>query len=252
MPSPLYHLRRALRFWRLSGYWKSLRHKHRGQRGFVIGNGPSLKAADVDRLQGEVAIASNKIYLIYDQTAWRPTYFTISDPIVWDKIVDDLHQHQPLVWVPHFLPYQKCQAEVRRWRNLGPSANGPNGAGFSDDLAHGVYGGDTVTFENLQLAVHLGLDPIYLIGCDHYYGGEEKIIAGTKTVEVTQGNHFHPNYREKGEVANVARIELMDHAYATAQAYAEAHGVRIYNATRGGYLEAFPRADFDEIAPPKS
>ena len=35
--------------------------------------------------------------------------------------------------------------------------------------------------------------------------------------------------------------------YDIAQEYAGAHGFRIYNATRGGQLEAFPRVDFDEV-----
>jgi len=49
--------------WRSRRYWASVKGRYAGRRGFVIGNGPSLKAADLELLRDEVCIASNKIYL---------------------------------------------------------------------------------------------------------------------------------------------------------------------------------------------
>ena len=67
-------------------YFNSIKDIHKGQRGFVVGNGPSLKACDLTKIRGEVSIASNLIHLIYDQTLWRPTYLTVVDPLVWEKM----------------------------------------------------------------------------------------------------------------------------------------------------------------------
>ena len=36
-------------------------------------------------------------------------------------------------------------------------------------------------------------------------------------------------------------------AYKSAKKYADSHGIRIYNATRGGKLEVFERIDFDSL-----
>ena len=36
-------------------------------------------------------------------------------------------------------------------------------------------------------------------------------------------------------------------AYKSAKKYADAHGIKIYNATRGGKLEVFERVDFDTL-----
>ena len=36
-------------------------------------------------------------------------------------------------------------------------------------------------------------------------------------------------------------------AYQSAKKYADAHGIKIYNATRGGNLEVFERVDFDSL-----
>ncbi|NQU09812.1 hypothetical protein HQ590_03405, partial [bacterium] len=70
--------------WRLAAY----RNRHRGRRCFVLGNGPSLRTADLDRLQTEITFASNKIYLAFDQTAWRPTYYTVVDLLVAENNSD--------------------------------------------------------------------------------------------------------------------------------------------------------------------
>jgi len=39
----------------------------------------------------------------------------------------------------------------------------------------------------------------------------------------------------------------VERAYKTAKKYADRHGVKIYNATRGGNLEVFERVDFDTL-----
>ena len=45
-----------------------------------------------------------------------------------------------------------------------------------------------------------------------------------------------PTYNPKTEMA-----------YQAAEKYAEEHGIKIYNATRGGRLEVFERVDFDSL-----
>lgn len=59
-----------------------LKDIHRGNRAVVIGNGPSLKISDLDRLKDEITFASNRIYLAFEDTEWRPTYYTMCDAVV--------------------------------------------------------------------------------------------------------------------------------------------------------------------------
>lgn len=45
-------------------------------------------------------------------------------------------------------------------------------------------------------------------------------------------------------------VAMKDHQfwnYQAARRYAETHGIKIYNATRGGELEVFERVDFDSL-----
>lgn len=231
-------------------YWKQLKGKCIGKRGWVIGNGPSLKIDDLDRLKNEVCIASNKIHLAFEQTTWRPSLITVVDKVLWPKIRKSGEEHYEKIHFPRSLCSFRdlLNRKYKYWNALPNADTDPDTElRFSDDVAKGVHGGYSVTFDNLQIAVHLGLNPIYIIGCDHFYAGECPDDVSKKTIEVKELNHFHPDYRKKGEVVTPANIEGIDLAYRHARSYGKSNGIEIYNATRGGHLEVFERRDFDRV-----
>ena len=231
-----------------AAYFLSLKDKYKGQRGFVIGNGPSLKLDDLNMLIQEVSIASNKIFMIFKDTPWRPTVYSIVDDLVWEKIYDQLPAKKLVPVITSQLPAKSIPHHTAKY--LGNAADlysSGQGLCFSQNVCEGFYGGYSVTFENLQLAAHMGLNPIYLIGCDHYYHGESEVTPQSQVTEGTQANHFIPGYRAPGEIVNPAPIKEMTQAYEVAKKYGDEHGIKIYNATRGGHLEAFPRVCFDEL-----
>ena len=229
-------------------YWNSLKGAKSGTRAWIIGNGPSLRMADLECLKNEVTIASNKIYLAFGKTNWHPTYYTISDYLVWEKVRRCISRYVDIVHISSRLPLYR-KKNVRSFRALRRFVEPKKGIrGFSSDLGVGAFEGGTVTFVNLQFAVHLGCDPIYLIGCDHSYRQPEQKTSKQRTFEVgREQNHFDPSYRRKGEIVNYASIPRMEDAYRCTFEFAEANGITIMNLTRGGELEVFPRGDFDEI-----
>lgn len=229
-------------------FWRSNRNSFAGRPGWVIGNGPSLRIGDLERLRDEVSIASNKIYLGFAQTTWRPSYYTCSDKLVWEKVQPALPGLFPTVIGLSTMPLPQVDISYRVARMLAGHRSVQDA--FSVDCGHGVYGGRTVTYFNLQIAAHLGLNPIYLLGCDHYYAGETGTAqVGEIVRHAVSSNHFVPNYRQPGERVNSAPILEMNEAFAAARGAAEARGIRICNATRGGHLEVFERVNFDDVAP---
>lgn len=235
-------------------YFKRLKNKFRGRRGFVIGNGPSLRVEDLARLSGEITVASNKVYLAFPQVSWRPTIFTVVDPLVWEKVRRDLPPEIERVYLAHYLePGNETHCPIHVWRTLSYAGelrereSRFRGVEFSTDLTKGLYGSCTVTYENLQIAVYLGLSPIYIIGCDHYYAGESNVVRGQPVTAGNHTNHFLPNYRQPGEVVLPAPITIMDRGYREARLFSERFGIPIFNATRGGHLEAFVRVNFDSL-----
>ena len=234
-------------------YWKKIKSIHSGKPGIVIGNGPSLKIDDLSRIHelGLISIASNKIFYAFEKTKWRPNYYTISDTLVWAEIKNKIHEDINIVHAPSFLDYRGCNIKVKNWKNLSNRFNRESKP-ISDNLSVGAAAGFTVTFENIQLAMHLGLNPIFLIGCDHYYEGEKEFTKKGELVKHTnKKTHFISNYRKSGDFNNPASISKMTKSYKIAKLYSEKKGIKIFNSTRGGHLEVFDRIDlntvFDEI-----
>ncbi len=224
-------------------YWIELKGKYKGQRGFVIGNGPSLIMSDLEAIKDDISIASNKVYLAFPETTWRPDFYTVADPLVWEKIKNIVVELFPQVHIPTYLSKTSAK-NIKYWKavHLTPFSR------FSGNLADKAVSGQTVTFENIQLAVHLGLDPIYIIGCDHNYPGEGiNVKAGNAIKQGEQQTHFIKNYRKPGESVLPAPIQDMEIAYQSAKDYCDKHGISIYNATRGGQLNIFERALLDEV-----
>jgi len=223
-------------------YWVNMKDKYKGKRGFIIGNGPSLLPEDLEALKNEISIASNRIYLMYPKTNWRPTVYTIADSILWPKIKDEVKNLNETVHLPNYLKFEGSD-NVKYWKS--PFSIG--GRKFSLDITEGAYGGHTVTYENIQIAMYLGLNPIYLIGCDHNYPGEKDVTAGIAIKQGSEQTHFTKEYRVPGEKVLPASILNMEASYRAANQVANEHGVEIFNATRGGRLDVFNRADLDKL-----
>ena len=71
---------------------KSYKNIHKGQRCFIIGTGPSLTADDLNKLKNEVTFGSNRIFEIFSQTDWRPTYYMNQDYKLICKYVDEIKE----------------------------------------------------------------------------------------------------------------------------------------------------------------
>jgi hypothetical protein len=90
-----------------------LRGSAAGERCFVIGNGPSLTTSDLDLLRGELAIASNGIFLAYSQTEFRPTYYLVEDTLVAEDRAGEIAEIRGSTQV---LP-------LTSWPRWGPETN---------------------------------------------------------------------------------------------------------------------------------
>lgn len=228
---------------------QALHNRYLGERCFIIGNGPSLTWGDLDKLLPEYSFASNKIYLSYEFTQFRPSFYIVIDSYVFDNNQEEIEQIDSLKLFPSFF-----EEKVRGTNAIFFRTGGPNLGGFGAEPVFGkhFYGGYSVIFAQLQLAWYMGFRKLYLIGMDHTWqlpAGEEPERDGYYQVLVGGGevNHFHPGYRKPGEKWTLPQPKEQEIAYRHARSYIEAHGGTIQNATRGGKLEVFDRVDFDSL-----
>jgi len=245
---------------------KAYKDRHAGRRAFVIGNGPSLKIADLDRLKGEITFACNKVYLAFVQTDWRPTYYSVSDELVahnnreviaglqLTKILSDcvrpyFNFEDASVWIRE-LPVRGSFKSSDDYDDDGTMSHP-----FSDNLLVGFYGGGTVTYQMLQLAYYMGITEVVMIGIDFSFQTPKEvtksgILAAKHDAALkSEGevNHFHPDYRKPGELWGIPILALQLRSYRAALKHFQAAGRTVVNASRQTKLEVFPHANLDEI-----
>lgn len=86
----------------------------------------------------------------------------------------------------------------------------------------------------MQIAVKKGYDEIVLLGCDLGYKDKKQ-------------NHFHPDYEHGGEQPSTdANLNaLHGHIQALNWIRRTHSNVKVYNATRGGFLELWERIELE-------
>ena len=220
---------------------------HDGEDCVIIGNGPSLRVQDLDKLyQLHIpTFACNRVTLVFDQTKWRPTYYFISD----EKILEGYTDHVDGVPENHrFFPKTFRDKGLHGvFYGGGPEAHDYTKEGmFSLDASDGVYGGGSVTTEMLQFAYYMGFRNIYLIGVDFSYAVNNPLNNQTYAYQGEQ-NYFIKGYLKPGEIAAIPNVQANLLAFHAAKEAAEANGFSIKNATRGGKLEVFERVDLDAL-----
>jgi hypothetical protein len=225
------------------------RNKYSDQRCFIVGNGASLNKTPLDLLKDDVSIGMNMVSMIFDRTPWRPDFMVVTTTalgdkryrdlimagimeseysFIWDEFKDDpeVGSADNIVFIPvihtEHIDYQDAKNDF--W----PKA-----------IARGISKFATSTFPAIQIAVYMGFDPIYLIGVDLEW----------KVFETNDVNHFHPGYNQKSHTKEryleIARAQKR--SYEIAKHAADKAGVEIFNASVGGKLEVFPRAEFEGL-----
>lgn len=226
---------------------------HKGEACFVIGNGPSLTADDLDAIAdtGYPSFAANSIFKIFDKTKWRPTYLVYQDQQIIDGLVNMFEELSSScekmiirrdVYNQITMNYRESEKLVLP--RLVMHIRKDKYYDFSEDVSKYAYDGCTVTYFSIQLAYYMGFNKIYLIGMDHNFPvmlDENDHIIEDKSVKM------HCFDDSKHIVLNPSRVIESTFAYRSAKKFLKLHGVEIYNATRGGRLEEFTRVDADEI-----
>jgi len=231
----------------------SYKNYHKGERCFIIGNGPSLKVNDLDKLVNEFTFASNKIFLAFEQTKWRPTYYGVLDTLVADNNYEKINKIDSICFFASNLKHLLTPRSNTIYFDKSVSSNKPSVRlfRFSDSPLNGLYGGGAICYIFMQLAFYMGFQNIYLLGMDHHFTIPKKRVeyAGlpTNSVVISEGerNHFHSNYRKVGESWSMPKLEQMDEYFLGAKNFLSIHGSNIFNATKGGKLEIFNRVKFD-------
>lgn len=219
----------------------SYKDRHAGERAFILGNGPSLAETDLAPLRAEVTFGLNRIYLLFDQSEFRPTYYVSIDELVLEqskRAILDLPMPRFVNWRQRRLFEGTIGDVLYLWESYRPR--------FSTDLTQGLWGGATVTYAALQVAYWMGFDEVVLVGVDHRYHAQGTPHAEQR-VPGPDRDHFDPRYYSGGDRWHLPDVETAELAYLMARRAFEADGRRILDATIDGNLQVFPKVKYESF-----
>lgn len=225
----------------------ALKDIHKGQRAFILGNGPSLKHTDLSKLRGEITFGLNRIYLLFPELGFQTTYLVSIN----DLVIEQCAAEMAALTLPKFISW-RSRRHFESLPNLRPDRlptflyttyDLPR---FARDARGRLWEGATVTNVALQLAYHMGVQQVILIGVDHNFVSK----GPANTTVISEGddpNHFSPAYFGKGFRWQLPDLETSEIGYRLARQAYEQAGRQVLDATIGGKLTIFEKVDYDSL-----
>lgn len=226
---------------------RKLKDAHKGDRCFIVGTGPSLRIEDVEKLRNEFTFSVNSIFMLYNKTDWRSTYYVCLDERHLKKMAELYPDRINQICTDYkFLNQNEkrflSDSGIELDKDLYIRVSGINNLlslqekfYFTTDIVRGIYSAGTVTNIAIIIAMHMGFKDIYLLGVDCNYSGKIR--------------HFSKDWNDVAmQLSEKELIELrMKNGFEKISDVTKKYDVNIWNATRGGMLESFLRVDFDSI-----
>ncbi len=230
--------------------------KYRGERCFIVGNGPSLNQIDLKLLENEYTFGVNSIFYMTERNGFKPTFYMVEDNFVLYDNLDTINQYDVKY---KFFP-SRYKRDIKKAENTfffnmnrgfyeeySPNYCIPR---FATDCHNRIYAGQSVTIMNLQLAFYMGFTEVYLIGMDFNYEITDKDqvegnnILSTKDAD---NNHFDPRYFGAGKRWHDPKLDNVLSNYKFCKIIYEHFDRKILNATHGGKLEVFERVKYNDL-----
>jgi hypothetical protein len=201
---------------------------------------------DLDLLQDEYTISSNRAYLLYEKWGFSPNYYVCINELILEQFSQDItklnitkfvNSNRIDLFSKNLTNYDLLSLELKL--NLRDK--------FEKDITKPISSGGTVTFACLQLAYFMGFDKVILIGMDHYY--YENGIPNTieKRKDKQDKSHAHPNYFPNGTKWQLPDLHRSELAYMKARQVFDKSGRSIVDATVDGKCNIFEKVDFKNL-----
>jgi FkbM family methyltransferase len=222
----------------------------------VLGNGPSLRGFDFDRLKPFAVFGMNAAYRYWDEIGWYPRFYSCLDQVVGMSHAEHiarLVRNAPEYGIERFLLRRKLIDHIGRVENCDRIVD-------FDLLRSG-----TRQFSRLPLttgshtliwAAALGFREIYILGVDCNY---VEIIPGADRregtmLEITSAgenpNYFFSGYQQVGDKYNIPNSTSPDlhiDSWRAAAMAIQEYGARVLNANLKSRVDAFDFCRLEDV-----
>lgn len=243
---------------------KKFRNIYESQDCLIVCNGPSLKDTNLGLFAGMPTFCVNSTFILQEKLGFTPDFFTVEDNHVIDDNLNDILKMKSGV---KFFPdkYREKFGDLDNvyylptiWDCYWKSKLSHENPEFSEDIARGIYTGQTVTYLNLQIAYYLGFKRVFIVGLDFSYSIPKgsKIDNNSIDHDDDDPNHFHASYFGKGRQWHFPKLDSCMNSYSIAKERFERSGREVIDLTKNGCLNVFRKSTVEKelniVGVPKS
>ena len=247
---------------RLAAPNAALKSRHRGQRAFILCNGPTTLQQNLLPLAGELVFSVSSGYLHPDYDRIKPRYHCIPQ-ITYGRMTEQdvvawfTEMHERIGDAEVFL--SATEENLVRTQGLFPGRTvhylflnedfDPLASRDIPDITSAAPGVQSVPIMALMVGLYMGFQDMYLLGTEHSdfrtreyrYAFEPTVLKGKDITVGTDGKTLTSRYDDFHSFARLWR------QYRRTREIAEANGARLSNATAGGELDELPRVRLEDI-----
>lgn len=231
---------------------------HKGQRCFIVCNGPSINRQDLLLLKNEIVFCVSNGYLHKDYKELAPKYYCIPsityDGVAHEDIIAMLKGiekslNNTVLFTSIFDRSFFTTNNLFINKNINYLLFAKDATASSakiPDISSAVFSVRTVPVMCILIAMYMGFKEIYLLGTEY-----DKIMTGRYTYFYGKGNDYNGHMRDGENIQPLC--EQFDGYSKTWKQWrylkdiAQKNNIKIYNATLGGILDEFERVNYEQI-----
>lgn len=254
------------------GMNKKLENTKTGKRCFILGTGPSIKDQNLLKLKNEYTFVVNNFWRHPQFKDIRPKFYVYTDPAGFQKgdksnywseqFFSNTNKINDVTMTSFFNLGAKDVIEIN---NLFSSHNirylATNGffnenLKFNIDISKVIPNTKNVIVACILIAVYMGFEEIYLLGCEHDFLSSPTNLEWSKHFYKTEDfNIKNPEDVKRYNLTVTSYESAINHAVKLFRNYRilknklvrEKPNVKIYNATPNSFLDVFPFINFEDV-----
>jgi glycosyltransferase involved in cell wall biosynthesis len=224
---------------------------------FLLGNGPSLKGVDFERLRKFDCLGMNAAYRYWHEIKWYPRYYACLDLVVGlshkDAITDLIRGSDEYGIDLFFLRPNLVEALPEDLRSSSKVIVFDR---FCESRLGDAPKGVTTGSHSAIIGALLGYSRLALLGIDCNYVEEVKGSkrAGGIVLEMTETpkenpNYFFEGYQAAGDKYNIPNPspDLHVQSWRAVAPFLKERGIKVWNCSPISRVDAFPFREFDEM-----
>lgn len=221
---------------------KKFKNIHKGERCFLICNGPSLNKTDLNIFKNEFSFGLNRIYLNFPNMDFKPNYLACINNLVLSQFSNDFANLE----MPLFLNWNS-RKKFSPQSNLNFVGKGFFMDKFSTDISKSIAPVGAVTYAALQIIYYMGFKEVIIVGMDHNFDFKGKPNEAQQRTENNDINHFVPNYFPKGSKWETPDLASSEYYYNVAKKQFHSDGRIIFDATIDGKCDIFEKRELESF-----